>query len=164
MNCGCIVKGNPFDMNQRILEPCVIHLMYAVEKTKGLDLQNQELRLAIQRAHGQFVEFFKGAMPDAASLPHLMAAHKALRQSSAVADGGEGPFCGCGWYANHPGECNHGVKPKSEVDSEPSKCRSHDYSKRFGGERICELCGDVEKRESHHGPSGPVEGPGSPNE
>lgn len=57
------------------------------------------------------------------------------------------PCCFC---ATHHPKCWLGGDAATHVakpDSEPSKCRSHDYSDRFGGERICELCGDIEKRE-----------------
>lgn len=79
------------------------------------------------------------------SCADLLAAVKAYQTSKQKASC---PMCkGSGTRGGLPcPECS--AKP----DSEPSKCRSHDYSERFGGERICELCGGVEKRDGSCGP------------
>ena len=35
MHCGCVVQGNPFDMNEQIMSPCVIHARHAAEAVKA---------------------------------------------------------------------------------------------------------------------------------
>lgn len=49
-------------------------------------LQNEALRLAIQRAHGQLTEFFKGSTFDTMAVPYVKAAFAALEQSPAMTD------------------------------------------------------------------------------
>lgn len=44
MDCGCITRGNPFDMNVEILEACVLHLAWAGGKLKEKDIQISVIR------------------------------------------------------------------------------------------------------------------------
>ncbi len=51
MNCGCLLKGNPFDGNQTILEACVLHLAWAGEKLRETQLQNDVMARVLAEIH-----------------------------------------------------------------------------------------------------------------
>lgn len=47
MNCGCTTQGNPFERNEAILVPCVMHAVWLGLQVKPLDLKIRDIREGI---------------------------------------------------------------------------------------------------------------------
>lgn len=57
MNCGCVVKGNPFDGNEQIVEACVLHLTWVSRRIQqevtATNLRNEEWEKLVRAAADQ---------------------------------------------------------------------------------------------------------------